>query len=352
MLQPALRLVLSIAAVLSASGALANLPFEGDPSLYFGHLFVYERAERFESVLGGSVTLLKPGGFDELRDAPEAVLVEGVISAETVEHVVRLLTRVKFREVFLDSPGGDLNAGLRLGILLKDLRATAIVNARAQCESACALAFLGAGNHRLVLTDPGRFGFHRQYRIVDGKIVYGSRSGDERLIADYLRAVGAAGISADEIVSTTGLASFSKDALLARKVITLTDEKLRELAKVIYESTGMSTYEVFRRMCSAYRQSGPHRSSPDGLDWDVLCLLKPPAMREPLLRLAVDLPQLNEAKRSYFLVTFGDALGFGFTTGEAIVRLNKTFDGDANARYPVYLEKRNEYRRHMKRLEN
>ena len=74
-------------------------------------------------------------------------------------------------------------------------------------------------------------------------------------------------------------------------------------------------------------------------------------MREPLLNLAVDLPPLKETQRRYFLDQFSDAVPFG-SGAAAILRLNKTFGDDAEAKYQAYIERRNEFQRRMKRSKN
>ncbi len=65
--------------------ALHSMLFHGSAlaqtdSTYIGHLFTYEKAETYSSILGGKVHLLEPGGYDVLRDGSWAVLVEGEIS--------------------------------------------------------------------------------------------------------------------------------------------------------------------------------------------------------------------------------------------------------------------------------
>lgn len=66
-------------------------------------------------------------------------------------HLVRGLVTVS-----LDSPGGSLLGGLRLGYAMRQLGVHTNVGARQSCMSACALAFL-AGQQRTV---EGKFGVH------------------------------------------------------------------------------------------------------------------------------------------------------------------------------------------------
>lgn len=95
-----------------------------------------------EVVADGLITLDSPDAFralaDTLRPAPIAVR--------------------------LNSPGGNLVGGLRLGQALRDLGATVTVGKGARCVSACVYTFLG-GTVRHVAAG-GRIGVHRFYDAV------------------------------------------------------------------------------------------------------------------------------------------------------------------------------------------
>lgn len=60
----------------------------------------------------------------------------------------------------LDSPGGDLDAAIKTGRILRSWQATVLVQDGAQCASACVLVLLG-GVQRIVVS--GNIGLHRPY---------------------------------------------------------------------------------------------------------------------------------------------------------------------------------------------
>jgi hypothetical protein len=224
-------------------------PLAQPDNMHFGHLYMYEKAETYSSILGGKVHLLTPAGFDALRDASLALLVEGEISRETTRNVKTLLDRTPgVRIVYLDSPGGDLFAGLDLGRHLSALDIQAIVGSSSQCASACALAFLGARS-RLILAKPGSFGFHRQYYIRNGEIHYGSWRQDLAVIEAYLKQIGHNGVRADEIVGTTGLITYSESRLVDRGIVTITRRDHRKRIVSILGTTGASAVEKYTASC-------------------------------------------------------------------------------------------------------
>lgn len=261
-----------------------------DPKYFAGHFNFFERQERYQSVLGGSVTLLRSAGHDEFELVGDALLLQGVISGELASHVQRLLAQRSIEAVYFDSPGGDLLAGMEIGRMLQMSRAMAVVQPAAQCKSACALAFLGS-RRRLVMADSTALGFHRQYRIVDGKVVYGDPSADEGLIRRYLRSIEVSGISAEEILATTGEANFSDKALEERGLVTDSKSFTRGLAKELLEMSGTTRYEIISATCFPYdglsRQDPRVQSSGDLLARWVACAGRVPANREPLLRLGL-----------------------------------------------------------------
>src|SRR5262245_65171792 len=99
--------------------------------------------------------------------APRSALVylDGRIDAGAPDRLARTLSGIKgAAAVWLNSPGGNLFAGMQLGRIIREHGAsTYIIDSRAllpgECYSACALAFLG-GVHRFI--DHGaRYGVHR-----------------------------------------------------------------------------------------------------------------------------------------------------------------------------------------------
>lgn len=181
---------------------------------YFGTRFTYSVIETRKSIFGGEIQLLRPAGFDHFgsRDVSEAILIKGAISRETPIAFSNLVkTNPKIKDVFLDSPGGDLFAGISLGQIIYRQGLSTIVN-KSECASACALAFL-AGHKRVAITATEKFGFHRQYYIVNQQIRYGSWEKDVSVIKKYLDSINANFLTAEEIVGTTGLVTYTNERL-------------------------------------------------------------------------------------------------------------------------------------------
>ena len=219
---------------------------------YFGDYYTYRKAESYESALGGHVALLQPAGYDYYSTLwlPSALLVEGPITVESAGVIYRLLKSMpNIRSVYLDSPGGDLLAGMQIGRLIFEAKLLTVVNFNAQCQSACSLAFL-AGRGRLMLADETDFGFHRQYSVVDGEIRYGPWARDVKQIDSYLSSIGSKGITAEEIVGTTGQVSMSQ-ARLEEKGITTATRDVRTAA-TIATIKPQTLYERFRALCHTF----------------------------------------------------------------------------------------------------
>ena len=260
---------------------------------YFGAYYTYTRSENYESILGGQVSLLEPGGYDYFLEHghPSAVLLEGPISAESAGVVERLLqAHPRIGTIFLDSPGGDLFAGMRIGQLIAAASVDAVVNQAAQCQSACALAFL-AGRQRLLLGKESDFGFHRQYYIVEGKVRYASWSKDVAQIATYLRTIGSTGVGAEEIVGTTQQVSMSQERLRERGVTTSSSTEY--VATVWVTTKQVTAYESFRAACHAFEMTPACRRLPP--------LLEEPRQRVHILakRLKGDFADPDRARRGF-----------------------------------------------------
>jgi hypothetical protein len=116
------------------------------------------------------------------------VYLDGRIDVGAPDRLAKALGGIKGQiAIWLNSPGGNLFAGMQLGRVIREHGAwTYIVNARTllpgECYSACTMAFLG-GVHRF--SDRGaRYGVHRASLRVDGT------SGQRDLGADLSAAVG------------------------------------------------------------------------------------------------------------------------------------------------------------------
>jgi hypothetical protein len=100
-----------------------------------------------------------------------AVELQGPIGPDSSEAMERLLRTIQpcvrrngervSPHVFLDSTGGLLSHGYKLGATLKEYNANTVVTGGQQCSSACAIAFLG-GRFRTVEFS-GQLLFHSPY---------------------------------------------------------------------------------------------------------------------------------------------------------------------------------------------
>ena len=312
--------------------------FALEKKYFVGQFYMFERTERFESIYGGAVTYLKPTGNDEFEIPGDAILLEGVISDELVKHIRRLMTQYSLHNIYLDSPGGDLLAGVELGQFLHEGQSVAVVHIGAQCKSACALAFLGA-EMRLVLGNSHSLGFHRQYRLVDGKATYGSQSADQRLIARYLQSVQATGITAEEVVTTTGQITFSDASLAERGLVTITKEELRDSSKRLVAMSGMTYFEVVSAICARYDRARTEGASIETLSKVVACLGRKPAIREPLLRLAMS-PWPFTSNQELDIVTGAGVIEALRSEDPAIVAAFNLAGDDGRGNYQRYLDRR------------
>jgi Predicted periplasmic protein len=111
---------------------------------------------------------------DNNSDRLNAVLASGTIRWDDVERLDNFLAGLPSKRntaIYLNSPGGSLGGGIRLGKYFRQNRIKTVVEGNETCASACALAFLGGtdrgGNRWMSSTTTSRLGFHA-YRNADG----------------------------------------------------------------------------------------------------------------------------------------------------------------------------------------
>jgi hypothetical protein len=106
--------------------------------------------------------------------------------------------------VYLNSPGGNLREGMRLGKFFFDNRIETVIETKTACSSACALAFLGGRDgdsgkpHRTKASNSG-LGFHsftrefdsKNYTADDLKTVVQMTQTQVFVVAEYLKSIGA-----------------------------------------------------------------------------------------------------------------------------------------------------------------
>jgi hypothetical protein len=169
-------------------------------------------------LLGAALTALTLGAFAQPAGALEiskhasdsaevnAILLKGgVEDGDTFDLKVYIskLPKKATVIVYLNSPGGNLREGMRLGRFFFDNKIETAVETKTACASACALAFLGgrddAGKpHRTKASNSG-LGFHsfsrdfdnKNYSADDLKIVVQQTQTQVFLVAEYLKSIGA-----------------------------------------------------------------------------------------------------------------------------------------------------------------
>ena len=93
------------------------------------------------------------------------IVVTGEIAAISAERMQSTLEVLKTRpnwlskSVLIESPGGNVDASMAIGNLLRENRVSMIVPKGGQCASACVLIFAGAVRR----TAFGKIGIHRPY---------------------------------------------------------------------------------------------------------------------------------------------------------------------------------------------
>ena len=103
--------------------------------------------------------------------------------------------------VLLDSPGGSLLAGIRIGKFIRMKSWATAVAADTECASACAFAWLGGTKQFVYATS--RIGFHAAYTTAGGRVA--ESGAGNALLAIYLNELGLSEEAAFYITKTSGL---------------------------------------------------------------------------------------------------------------------------------------------------
>jgi hypothetical protein len=96
---------------------------------------------------------------------PGLLLAEGLITDKTFKLFQEVASQLAPHRpiVVLNSPGGTIPGGILLGLAFRDHGASVVVARGGACDSACAYAFLGGVNRRVL--DGGRVGLHRFFVV-------------------------------------------------------------------------------------------------------------------------------------------------------------------------------------------
>lgn len=166
---------------------------------------------------GTMAEIVTQGGNDPTLGPIFVARLAGEIRPEDVEAMARAegaFMAANVRLVLLDSPGGDLNSAMRIGRMIREVGARAIVPRGAECFSACVFV-LAAGTDRIV---DGTVGIHRPYFLVaPGGDVGATLLEIERIAREYLVEMNVPARLAEDM--------FSIDP---RDMVVLDAERLRE----------------------------------------------------------------------------------------------------------------------------
>ena len=163
----------------------------------------------------------------EFREIPASgeIIATGTLERDDAEKISRIIT-IEYKQrhrlvrdlvtVSLDSPGGSLLGGLRLGYAMRKLGVHTNIGANQSCMSACALAFLG-GQQRTI---EGKFGVHA------ASFGSGAVRGDRNDELDSIQQLGA--ITTAYVSEMTGRSDVALKALStsAAKIALLDDSDL------------------------------------------------------------------------------------------------------------------------------
>jgi len=95
-------------------------------------------------------------------DKPAVVAVQGVLRDEDVGEFRFKVAKLSTAVVALESDGGSLLAGIRIGETIRLRGFVTVVPNGARCASACAIAWLGGAQR--FMGEQALIGFHAAYR--------------------------------------------------------------------------------------------------------------------------------------------------------------------------------------------
>ena len=101
------------------------------------------------------------------QDGPAVVVIQGPLVLDDIEDFRTKIMTLPNAVVALQSDGGSLVAGIRIGTLIRMRNFPTLVPNGSRCASACAIAWLG-GTRRF-LGERSQVGFHAAYRDDEGR---------------------------------------------------------------------------------------------------------------------------------------------------------------------------------------
>ena len=104
----------------------------------------------------------------ENEEFPNKMLISGVIEYDDIKDIIREIELGNYDTIVLNSPGGNLSAGVILGREFRKRNISTVIPSGAVCTSTCAYAFMG-GTRRTVELG-GRYGLHRPFIMITDEI--------------------------------------------------------------------------------------------------------------------------------------------------------------------------------------
>ncbi len=114
------------------------------------------------------------------------VTITGPLEYSDIEQFQTKTSGLTQALVMFSSDGGNLEAGIQIGRMMRLKGFLSLVPDGARCASACALAWLGGSKRLMGAT--GQVGFHAAYVLKDG--VASTTSGGNALVGAYLNQIG------------------------------------------------------------------------------------------------------------------------------------------------------------------
>lgn len=197
----------------------------------------------------------------ELKDpTTPALLVYGTISKSDGEYIVQHqadFSKVRRLWVFLNSYGGDVEAAMKIGRVIRDSEALVTTQNNAKCFSSCSLIYIAGVTRQ---NPNGVIGLHRPYLAASS-----SREAVEQAvpimlqkIKDYVREMGVSEAFYDAMVNTevSDIRLYRGDEI--KKLVPETDPTYDEIDNA-YDARkyGVSAEEIRRRKSIAKQKCKP-----------------------------------------------------------------------------------------------
>lgn len=160
------------------------------------------------------------------EEYPGSMLVEGIFEEGDIETFKQHVTEMNINDVILNSAGGNMMAGIEIGIYMRENNISTVLPENAICFSACSYAFMG-GKERAINSN-AQFAMHRPYFAKEMKGTHneGYNSGiiTSVIVVSYLIEMGLDPLTASSHLLNEELAHFSVAQQKELNIITASDQ--------------------------------------------------------------------------------------------------------------------------------